>query len=204
MLKKRLLTIASLVSTKSVVDVGCDHGYLDIYLTKKNIHCTATDISEKSLKKAIDNFKKYNLKIDTVLTDGLNNVSIKKEDTIIISGMGCDTIIKILNKKMNNDLIISSNNNTEKLRRYIVNLGYIIAVEKFVLENNKGYVIIKFVKGNKKYTDLDYIIGPVIDDKVYFNYLLSKYEKIFKKIPNFYLNKRNYYKMLIKELKKRI
>ena len=32
---KRLLAIASLISKKdSLVDVGCDHAYLDIYLIK--------------------------------------------------------------------------------------------------------------------------------------------------------------------------
>ena len=32
-LSKRLEVIANLVDTKRVIDVGCDHGYLDIYLT---------------------------------------------------------------------------------------------------------------------------------------------------------------------------
>ena len=35
MLSKRLETVASLITTDSIIDVGCDHGYLDIYLTKK-------------------------------------------------------------------------------------------------------------------------------------------------------------------------
>ena len=102
MLSKRLKMIASLVTTESVIDVGCDHGYLDIYLTQKGIKCLATDISEKSLLKAIDNFKCYNLNIKTKLTDGLNGIDIKEKDTIIISGMGTDTINRILNKDINN------------------------------------------------------------------------------------------------------
>ena len=36
-LSKRLKAIADLVDGKNVIDVGCDHGYLDIYLTKNNI-----------------------------------------------------------------------------------------------------------------------------------------------------------------------
>ena len=41
----RLRTIASLVKdNSSIVDVGCDHGLLDIYLTKyKNVRCVASD-----------------------------------------------------------------------------------------------------------------------------------------------------------------
>ena len=110
-------------------------------------------------------FKCYNLNIKTKLTDGLNGIDIKEKDTIIISGMGTDTINRILNKDINNDLIICSNNHLEKLRRYIVNKGYYISDEIFVMENDKPYMIIKFKKGLKKYNDFEYIIGPVINDK---------------------------------------
>ena len=197
MLSKRLKMIASLVTTESVIDVGCDHGYLDIYLTQKGIKCLATDISEKSLLKAIDNFKCYNLNIKTKLTDGLNGIDIKEKDTIIISGMGTDTINRILNKDINNDLIICSNNHLEKLRRYIVNKGYYISDEIFVMENDKPYMIIKFKKGFKQYNDFEYIIGPVINDKEYFKFLNNKYHTLLDKIPLKYHDKRKLYLNLI-------
>lgn len=200
MLSRRLQIIASLVTTESIIDVGCDHGYLDIYLTKKGIKCLATDISEKSLLKAINNFNSHKLNIATKLTDGLNDIDIKSTDTIIISGMGTDTINKILNKDINNDLIICSNNHLERLRRYIVNKGYYISDEIFVMENNKPYMIIKFKKGLKKYNDFDYIIGPVINDKEYFKYLNNKYQGLLEKIPEKYHDKRKYYLNLIKYL----
>ena len=204
MLSRRLETIASLVETKSIIDVGCDHGYLDIYLTKKGIKCLATDVNKSCLDKAIKNFKCENLDIETKLTDGLQNIDIKNTDTIIISGMGTDTIKKILSVDIKNDLIISSNNHLEDLRRYIVSIGYYISDEVFVLENNKPYVIIKFKYGKVKYNDFEYIIGPVIDDNKYFNYLTSKYNDLLNRIPLKYIEKRNYYLKLIKYLNKRL
>ncbi len=204
MLSKRLETVASLVTTDSVIDVGCDHGYLDIYLTLKGIKCLATDVSINALNQAITNFKKYNLDIDTLCTDGLNGIDIKKNDTIVISGMGTDSIIKILNRDINNDLVISSNNHLERLRRYVVSLGYYIDKEVFVMDNNKPYVIIKFKKGKKKYHDYDYIIGPTIKDEDYFNYLKNKYTKILNSIPNNYRDKIKYYQDLINEINIRI
>ena len=204
MLSKRLETVASLVTTDSVIDVGCDHGYLDIYLTLKGIKCLATDVSENALRVAIDNFKKYNLDIPALCTDGLNGIDIKKTDTIVISGMGTDTIMKILNKDINNDLVISSNNHLERLRRYIVSIGYFIDKEVFVMENNKPYVIIKFKKGKMNYTDFDYIIGPIIKDKDYFDYLINKYIRILNYIPDFYKDKIKYYQELINEVKYRM
>lgn len=204
MLSKRLDAVASLVTTDSVIDVGCDHGYLDIYLTLKGIKCLATDISKNALRSAIKNFKKYNVDIKTKCTDGLSDINIKNNDTIVISGMGTDTIIKMLNKDINNDLVISSNNHLERLRRYIVSIGYYIEKELFIMDNNKPYVIIKFKKGKSNYNDYDYIIGPIIKDKDYFNYLIDKYTKIFNSIPYNYQGKIKYYKDLIKEIKERM
>ena len=205
MLSKRLKTIANLVTTKSVIDVGCDHGYLDIYLTSKGIKCIATDISPSSLKKAEENFKKLNLSIETMCTDGLKNINISKEDTIVISGMGADTIIKILsNIKIDNDLIISSNNNLKKLRRNICDKGYYIEKELYVKEKNISYVIIKFKKGKEYYNDFEYIIGPKINDNEYFNYMINEYNDILNKIPKKYEDEKKYYEKLIEILKDKL
>ena len=204
MLSKRLEAVASLITTDSIIDVGCDHGYLDIYLTKKGIKCLATDISSNALNAAVNNFKKYNLDIPTICTDGLNGIDIKGNDTIVIAGLGTDTIIKILDNNINNDLVILTHNHLEKLRRYIVSIGYYIEKELFVTDNNKSYVIIKFKKGEKKYNDYDYIIGSTIKDKDYFNYLINKYNKILHNIPYIHDDKRKYYQNLIKEIKIRM
>ena len=204
MLSKRLEAVASLITTDSIIDVGCDHGYLDIYLTKKGINCLAADISINALNAAITNFKKYNLDIPTICTDGLNNIDIKDTDTIVIAGLGTDTIIKILNKSITNDLVILTHNHLEKLRRYVVSLGYYIDREIFVIDNNKPYLVIKFKYGKSNYSNYDYIIGPVINDKEYFNYLISKYTKILNNIPKNYQDKIKYYQDLIKEIKLRL
>ena len=59
-LSNRLKTIADMVKTKSVIDVGCDHGLLDVYLAKeKHISCIASDISENALNQAKENIHKY-------------------------------------------------------------------------------------------------------------------------------------------------
>ena len=79
-LSKRLLTIADLIDTKNVIDVGCDHALLDIYLTEKQLNCRGTDISSKVLENAKNNVKKYNLekKIPLILTNGLENIKIRR------------------------------------------------------------------------------------------------------------------------------
>ena len=188
-LSKRLEAIANLVDTKRVIDVGCDHGYLDIYLTLyKDCNCIATDISCKAINSCISNINKYHLtnKIETIVTDGINGININKNDTIILSGMGTSTIIDILiNKELPNTIIISSNNNLEHLRRFMVSIGYIINNEIYVYEKGIHYIIIKFIKGNIIYNDYEYILGPiVIKDKNFKKYILNHYTNILNKLPN--------------------
>jgi tRNA (adenine22-N1)-methyltransferase len=68
-LSKRLEAVATLVDIgANVIDVGCDHAYLDIYLTLNNDNkCIATDINENALAMAKTNIKKYKLSKKTCI-----------------------------------------------------------------------------------------------------------------------------------------
>ncbi len=205
-LSKRLKAIADLVDTKRVIDVGCDHGYLDIYLTLyKDCHCIASDISKNAISNCIKNISKFDLndKIDVVVTDGINNIDINNDDTIVLSGMGTKTIIDILNnKQLADNIIISSNNDLEKLRRFMVCIGYYIDNEVYVIDAKIHYVIIKFVKGSKEYNDYEYILGPiVIKDNNFKKYILNHYKNIFNKIPNTNISLKSYYQNIINYIK---
>lgn len=188
-ISKRIENIASLVPNNSnVIDVGCDHAFLDIYLTmNKNCMCLATDISASALKSARANIKKYKLdKIINVLkTDGLNNINIKKDDYIVIAGMGTNTIKHILkDKKISDNLIVSSHNEIDLLRGYVVNLGYKIENELFFFDKDKPYIIIKFKKGKQDYSFDDIMYGPILRyNKEYINYLKNNLITIKKQIP---------------------
>ena len=206
-LSKRLQAVATLVDIDSrVIDVGCDHAYLDIYLaSNNNNNCIASDINEKALNNAKENIKKYKLsrKIKTKLTDGLTGIDVEENDNIVISGMGTHTILDILNtNNLSNTLIISSNNDIELLRREVVKLGYYIDSEIFLFDRKKPYIIIKFLKGIKKYNKYDYIFGPILKNNVeYKNYLNKKYTKILDIIPKNKIFLRLKYKRILKKTK---
>jgi len=197
----RLQAIADLVKKNTkIVDVGCDHGLLDIYLTKeKNVCCIASDNKQSCLDNAINNIKKYNLedKIETVLSDGLENIDVNKLDTVVISGMGTSTILEIIKNKDIKHMIIQSNNNLYELRKEITKLGFYIENEVVVLDY-KYYVIIEFKRGHKKYSNFELKYGPMLlkkDNKEYFNYLYNKLNDIKKKnrklsiIDRYHINK---------------
>ena len=130
MLSKRLNAVASFVPKGAqAIDIGCDHGYLGIYLTKEGLvkSIILTDIKESALNQAKKNILKAKLDIKTILTNGLENVNTNDLDTIIISGMGTKTIIDILNTgcldRIEN-LVLSSNNNLYELRDYVESIGF--------------------------------------------------------------------------------
>jgi len=175
-LSNRLEAISSLVPNNSkVIDIGCDHGLLDIYLYQKNISnkIIASDINENALNNAKENIKKNNLEsiIETRLGNGLDTLKNTDDiDTIIISGMGAHTAVGIIKNNIQKlmhitTIIIQSNTKIEFLRKEMTKLNYIIKDEMLVEDNKKIYTIIKFKKGKRKYNKKELFFGPILLEK---------------------------------------
>ncbi len=187
-ISKRLETIAKLIPSHSkVIDVGCDHALLDIYLSQeKECECIATDINQNALDQARYNILRSHVETITIVnTDGLEGIDVSDRDIIVISGMGTATIEHILEgKKLSNRMIIGTQTDFEDLRRYVISLGYYIQDEKYVEEKGKSYIIIDFVRGKREYQEEDYRFGPILKKNLAF--LLKEEEKtinIIEKIP---------------------
>lgn len=219
-ISNRLKTIGDFtINNSKIVDVGCDHGLLSIYIVKKHnkVKIIASDINQKPLDSAIENIKKYNLEkqIKTRISDGLKNININEFDTIIISGLGGNKIVEILsddiNKTKNADrIIIQANNNIQNIRRFLTKNNYIIKDEKLVEENNIISTIILFVKNstNVKYSKEEILFGPILISsnnilmKKQLMQILKKEKHILEKIPKKYIIKRYKINKTIKKIKK--
>ncbi len=219
-LSNRLLKISSLIKNHDVIiDVGCDHALLDIYLTKNKIvkKAIATDITHGAIKMALKNVSYYDcLNVDVREGNGLD--TLKKEDNvslIIMSGLGNQKIVSILKdnkEKLHNirELIIQSNTGYFELRKEIVKLGYIIEDEVLVKENNIIYVIIKFNKGQKKYNNKQLYFGPILlkNKNTLFRELVSKdihkNKLILDNLPSKKVFKKLKIRLKIRKLKKEI
>lgn len=186
-ISKRLQAIASYVEENSkVIDVGCDHALLDIYLVenKKNIKVIASDNKVGPLQKAKENIKKYNLedKIEVMLADGLEKLDTKT-DTIIIAGMGYLTIKEILTKgdlSYITNIIISTNDDFDDTKAFIEKIGFSIQKEEIVEDHNKFYIIIKAIKGRKKSIDIK---KRNKDYQKYLEYTIIMKREILSKLP---------------------
>lgn len=195
-LSKRLASIASNIDKEDkVVDIGCDHGYLSIYLKAVNGNkvVIATDINENALNMAKKNINKSSILIETRLGNGLDVIKHNEVDTIIISGMGGNTILNILKKnklKYIKKIVIQSNTDIPLIRKYINKLGYTIKNEQLIIDKNIYYIIITFTKGRHKYTKKELYFGPILlkENNDLFNEKkaieLNKLEEILKKIPS--------------------
>ena len=212
-ISNRLLAITNYIDkTDKVVDVGCDHGYLDIYLAlnKKNEMIIATDISPLVIKTTKENIVKYNLenKIKVYCTNGIENIK-EKYDTIVLSGLGAPTLLDIFKKDNKaKKIIIQSNNHWEMIRDGISKLNYSLQNEKLVYENKKLYSIMIFSKINGKLSKKTKLVGlynkeNLKEYKIWVNIIKNTLNSIPKKhfFKRIKYNKQLYYinKFLSKE-----
>ena len=105
--------------------------------------------------------------VDVSLSDGLQKVPSDYK-TIIIAGMGFETIQKIIEEsKQSIDnidyFIIDSHTSFQKVRPYFISLGFIIDEEKIIYEDSIYYQLIRFKKDNVKreYTKAELAYGPL-------------------------------------------
>lgn len=181
----RIKALADDISKKDIVlDVGCDHGYLSIYLKTNNLckEVYASDIKESALNVAIKNFKKYNLDIKTYVSDGFEDVPVKF-DTAVIAGMGTNTILKILDSKKTPDkLVLGSQNDLYLLRTNLNKMGYKLVDEQAIYEKGHYYIILLYIKAKQKLTRKELKFGISNNDN-YYKYLIDKNNSIIKNVP---------------------
>ena len=102
-MNKRIAAIYDLISPGvGVIDVGTDHGYLPAALAANGYpgRILASDINEGPLRAAERSAARAGVsdRIEFLLCDGLALCPPEAVDTIVIAGMGGDSIVKILDE----------------------------------------------------------------------------------------------------------
>ena len=153
-LSNRLLACCGYVKPGDrVADVGCDHGYLGIYLLKNGIAgaVIASDVREMPLQSAIRNAEKFGVKerMAFCLSDGIRNVP-REFDCMVCAGMGADTMMSILDaapwlKSERYRLILQCQSKRPELRRYLYRQGYAIRRETLAKDGKFIYPVMEVV-----------------------------------------------------------
>lgn len=171
-MSKRLDKIASYVEPGiGVADVGTDHGYIPVMLCKRGYEGSiiGTDINEGPLNKARRSLFEagFEDRVILKLCDGLEAVEPETVNTIIVAGMGGDTITGILDRaewcaREDVRLILQPVTKPEILRYWLINNEFCITSEALVKENGTIYQIICARPGkSEKYTDAELFTGKL-------------------------------------------
>ncbi len=209
-LSKRLRMNAGLVPEGAkVADIGCDHGYVSIYLAeKKNCRVIATDVNEGPLSTARENIAAAGLagRVECRLGDGLGQLVPGEADTLLIAGMGGMLTCRILRENPAvlaeiKTLVLQPQSDVSAVRKMLCELRFRIDREAFCTDAGKDYIAIRAIRGEMAgsrpdsgrglpaeppYSEAEYRYGrylPRLRDGDYRGYLVREREK-YRNIKN--------------------
>lgn len=174
-LSHRLLACAGFVNPGDrVADIGCDHGYLGIYLLKNGIarSVIAADVNEQPLLSAVHNAEKFGVRdsMEFYLSNGTQNIP-RDFNTLICAGMGGDTIMSIINAApwLCNEryrLILQCQSKRPELRQRLYDGGFRISRETLAKDGKFVYSVMEVVfDPGHRITDAEaYISRQLLED----------------------------------------
>ena len=159
-LTARLRAVADLVPPgAALADIGTDHAYLPAWLLGRGAvrRAIAADINRGPLDRAKLTAQQYNCtdRMEFRLCDGLAGIAPDEVDTIVIAGMGGETVAAILQAAAwvcdeRYTLILQPMSAQSDLRGWLWYNGFSIREEQLVCEGDKLYNILVAKYGNAK------------------------------------------------------
>lgn len=159
-LSQRMQMVADMLSPcECLADIGCDHGYLSIYLVKEQVagRAIAMDLREGPLARAKENIACFGLdgQIETRLSDGVKKLAPGEAEALVLAGMGGRLMMEILEagsacRDAAKQLVLQPQSEIPEVRAYLVSKGFAIIKEDMCLEDGKFYVVMKAVHGGEE------------------------------------------------------
>lgn len=155
-LTPRLQTIAEQVPQGArLADIGTDHGYLPVWLllAGRTEYAIATDLRAGPLERARQTARRFQVErqMDFRLCNGLSAIQPEETDTVVIAGMGGETIASILESapwtKEGTLLLLQPMTGFADLRNWLQRNGYQIQSERIACEGKRLYSILLVTGG---------------------------------------------------------
>lgn len=172
-----------------VADIGCDHGYLGIWLLKQSIarSIVAADVKPQPLNSAVRNAEKYQVsdRMSFYLSDGAKNIP-RDFDVLVCAGMGADTIVSILEaapwlKSSSYRLILQCQSKVPMLRKYLSENGWQISKETVLRDGRFLYTVMNVIwkPGTKLSFGQQYLSPALLEDRakelpLYYRQVIAK------------------------------
>ena len=140
----------------AIADVGTDHAYLPVWLVLhgRTRSAIASDLRSGPLSRARETGRLYDVegRIEFRLCPGLDAVAPEEADTILIAGMGGETIASILaaapwTADGHHTLLLQPMSHADGLRTFLQDHGYAIRRESLVLDRGTLYPVMEAAKG---------------------------------------------------------
>ncbi|MEG1942457.1 MAG: class I SAM-dependent methyltransferase [Angelakisella sp.] len=134
----------------TAADIGTDHGFLICALVAEGRarRGIAADINPLPLESARQEIARQGLsgKITTVLTDGLEGITLGRGDAVVIAGMGGELIARIVedwaqHKNTQIDYYLQPMTKPERLRKYLYGSGFNILSERCCIAAGRPYSV---------------------------------------------------------------
>ncbi|MBE5829637.1 MAG: SAM-dependent methyltransferase [Butyrivibrio sp.] len=178
-MSERLITVGESMGTLNfdsfscTADVGCDHGYVSMYLVLAGISksAIAMDLRKGPLSSAASNVAEFGIadKVQVRLSDGLLGLKAGEADSLVIAGMGGKLMLSILEKRDITALgieagVLQPQSDIPEFRGYMRGRGFEIVDEHMVFEDGKYYfpMVVSFTGDGKKYeASLEKLVGEL-------------------------------------------
>jgi tRNA (adenine22-N1)-methyltransferase len=151
-LSNRLKTITECIyGAKAVADIGTGDGYIPVWLAlgRSTKIIIASDSSEESIEFARKTAAKYEVedRIQFVVAPGLRGVGDAPIDTVVVAGVGGETIVDILSgapwlKTRPVKLVLQPQTKSDKLLEWLLWNGCTILSAKHARDRGRDYIII--------------------------------------------------------------
>jgi tRNA (adenine22-N1)-methyltransferase len=167
----RLSALAAMVPPGSrMADVGTDHAYLPLYLTKigQIERAVAIDVNPGPFASARDAVLRAGMadRIDVRLGNGLQVVTPKEVDVAVMAGIGGMTMIQIMEEnpavtETLSRLVLQPMVGAPQVRRWLQSNGWRIIDETIVRDEGRLYEIVAAEPGKMEASEL-LEIGPIL------------------------------------------
>lgn len=154
-LTPRLCAVAQMaLGGRAYADIGTDHGYVAVYLAQRGAESvTAADLRPGPLDSARASAREYGVsdRIRFVLADGLCYEGAESADTVVIAGMGGETIQLILSRAAwtkSARLVLQPQTKIDELCVWLRDNGYALRGAKLARDAGRLYAALSVRGGN--------------------------------------------------------
>lgn len=171
---QRLLTASQMIMPgMPIADIGTDHVQLPLYLIGSGLvpRVIATEFGDRPYQRAaqIVGLTDHLAQIELRQGDGLQVLKPGEVDTVVIMGMGGDTIAEILSWDWTHTesfprFVLQPMTRASTVRRLLAGRGWRLQAEKAVRERERFFVLMQFTPDRNTWqlSDLEAEVGPLL------------------------------------------